>query len=74
MNPGGPLHHLELLVKPQNFLLKENVPHHWVSLRHVYPQIKDAGLPLLPVAFTRLAQEWLSAGAPARFCRWPDAA
>jgi hypothetical protein len=45
------VHHLEVFVKAHEVLLKEAVLHHRVSLRHVYPQVEDAGLPLLPAVF-----------------------
>lgn len=51
------MHHLEVLVKAHEVLLKEPVLHHGVSLRHVYPQVEDAGLPLLPAVFTGLATQ-----------------
>ena len=51
------MHLLEVLVKAHEVLLKEPDLHHRVSLRHVYPQVKDAGLPLLPAVFAALATQ-----------------
>ena len=51
------MHHLEVLVKAHEVLLKEPVLHHRVSLRHVYPQVEDAGLPLLAAVFVGLATQ-----------------
>ena len=53
------MHHLEVLVEPHEVLLEEAVLHAWVSLRHVYPQVEDAGLTFLPpvVGVTRFAEE-----------------
>jgi hypothetical protein len=65
----GFLHHLEAPVKPHEVLLKKPVLRHWVSRRHVYPQVKDAGLPFMLFAFTRIAKETLCAGPPESLSR-----
>ena len=48
---------VEVLVKAHEVLLKEPVLNHRVSLRHVYPHVQHARLPLLPAVFAGLAAQ-----------------